>query len=115
MESSFSVIGDVLDKTSGRMNVSTYSTIQTVKYSLNAKTSHTFRPKSFQIFQRSDRLKSQVISKDVERITNSKKVSECELTFSKTISTGLTAERVTKKRVLKTALWKLLKTKIEGN
>ena len=115
VESSFSVMGDIMDKKSGRMNVSTYSAIETVKYSLNAKTSHTFRPKSFQIFQRSDRLKSQVISKVVERITNSKKVSECELTFSKTISTGLTAERVTKKRVLKTALWKLLKTKIEGN
>ena len=87
------------------MNVSTYSTIQTVKYSLNAKTSHTFRPKSVQIFQRSDRLKSQVMSKVVESIRNSKKVWKIknELAFSKTISTYLTAERVTKKRVFKTA------------
>ena len=46
VESSFSVMGDIMDKKSGRMNVSTYSAIETVKYSLNAKTSHTFRPKS---------------------------------------------------------------------
>ena len=51
----FSVMGeDVMDKNSGRMNVSTYSAIQTVKYSLNAKTSHVFTPKSVQVFQRSD-------------------------------------------------------------
>ena len=37
--SSFSVMGDVMDKKSGRMNVSTYSAIQTVKYSLAAKAS----------------------------------------------------------------------------
>ena len=54
VESSFSVMGDVMDKKSGRMNVSTYSAIQTVKYSLNAKTSHVFTPKSVQVFQRSD-------------------------------------------------------------
>ena len=42
VESSFSVMGDIMDKKSGRMNVSTYSAIETVKYSLNAKTSHTF-------------------------------------------------------------------------
>ena len=46
VESSFSVMDDIMDKKSGRMNVSTYSAIETVKYSLNAKTSHTFRPKS---------------------------------------------------------------------
>ena len=47
VESSFSVMGEVMDKKSGRMNMSTYTAIQTVKYSSNAKTSHTFRPKSF--------------------------------------------------------------------
>ena len=47
VESSFSVMGEVMDKKSGRMNMSTYTAIQTVKYSLNAKTSHTFRTKSF--------------------------------------------------------------------
>ena len=46
VESSFSVMGDVMDKKSGRMNEPTYSAIRTVKYSLNAKTSHAFRPKS---------------------------------------------------------------------
>ena len=56
------------------MNMSTYAAIQTVKYSLNAKTSHTFRPKSVQVFQRSDRLKSPVMSEVVEGIESSKKV-----------------------------------------
>ena len=37
VESSFSVMGDVMDKKSGRMNVSAYSAIQTVKYSWAAK------------------------------------------------------------------------------
>ena len=50
VESSFSVMGDVMDKKSGRMNVSTCSAIQTVKYNLNAKTSHTFRPNIVQVF-----------------------------------------------------------------
>ena len=54
VESSFSVMDDIMDKKSGRMNVSTYSAIQTVKYSLDAKTSHAFKPKSVQVFQRSD-------------------------------------------------------------
>ena len=44
-----------------------------------------------------------MISEAVEGIRNSKKVYENELAVSKTISTDLTAERVTKERVLKTA------------
>ena len=103
VESSFSVMGDIMDKKSGRMNVPTYSSIQTVKYSLNAKISHAFRPKSAQVFQRSDRLKNPVMSEAVVGIRNSKKVYENELAVSKLISTDLTAERVTKIRVLKTA------------
>ena len=43
------------------------------------------------------------MSEVVEGIRNSKKVCENELAVSKTISTDLTAERVTKKWVLKTA------------
>ena len=57
VESSSIVLGDVMDKKSGRINMSTHSAIQTVKYSLNAKTSHTFRPKSVQVFQSLYRLK----------------------------------------------------------
>ena len=57
VESSSIVLGDVMDKKTGRINMSTHSAIQTVKYSLNAKTSHTFRPKSVQVFQSSYRLK----------------------------------------------------------
>ena len=87
MESSFSVMGDVLYKKSGRMNVATYSAIQTVNYSLNAKTSHAFRPKSFQVFKRSEQLKSPLISEIVEGIRNSKKIYENELAVSKMILT----------------------------
>ena len=97
------VMGDIMVKKSGRMNVSTYSAIQTVKYSLNAKISHAFRPKSVQVFQRSDRLKNLVMSEAVEGIRNSEKVYENELAVSKLIPADLTAERVTKIRVLKTA------------
>ena len=43
------------------------------------------------------------MSKVVEGIRNSEKVYENELAVSKTISADLTAEKVTKKRVLKTA------------
>ena len=43
------------------------------------------------------------MSEAVEGIRNSKKVYKNELAVSKTISTDLTAERVPKKRVLKTA------------
>ena len=62
MEISFSVMGDVMGKKSGRMNGSTFSAVQIVKYSLNAKTSNTFKPKPVQLFQRLDRIKSSVIS-----------------------------------------------------
>ena len=76
VESSFSVIDDVRDKKSGRMTVSTYLVIQTVKYSLNAKTSHTFKSKSVQVFERLDRLKSPVISKVVEVIKTPRKFTK---------------------------------------
>ena len=47
---------------------------------------------------------------------NSKKVCKNELAVSKTISTNLTAERVTKKRVLKTAIQvETAKEKVERN
>ena len=71
---------------------------QTVKYSLNAKASHAFRRKSVQVFQRSDQLKISVMSEVAEGIRNSKKVPENQLAVSKSISTDLTAERVTKNK-----------------
>ena len=37
VESSFNIMGDIMDDTSSRMNIETYSSIQTVKYSLRAK------------------------------------------------------------------------------
>ena len=84
---------------------------------MNAQTYHAFRSKSVQVFQRSDRVKNPVMSEVVEGMRNSKKVSKNELAVSKTISTELTAERVTKKRVLKTAFQveTALKKKAEGN
>lgn len=58
VESRFSVMGDVMDKRFGRMNVATYSSNQTIKYGLNAKVSKSkiSKPKFVQLFQRSDRL-----------------------------------------------------------
>ena len=55
------------------------------------------------------------MSEVVEGIRNSKKVYKNELAVSKTISTDLTAERVPKKRVLKTAFQveTLLKKKLK--
>ena len=69
---------------------------QTVKYSLNTKTFHAFRPKSVQVFQMSDQLKIPVMSEVAEGVRSSKKVHENQLAVSKSISTYLTAERVTK-------------------
>ena len=74
VESSFSVMGDVMDKESGRMNVSTYSAIQTVKYSLAAKASKiSKKQKSVHIFHREDKLKRPVLKNVVTKIRNSKK------------------------------------------
>ena len=74
VESSFSVMGEVMDKKSGRMNVSTYSAIQTVKYSLAAKASKVSKKqKCVQIFHREDKLKSPVLKNVVTKIRNSKK------------------------------------------
>lgn len=58
VESRFSVMGDVMGKRFGRMNVATYSSNQTIKYGLNAKVSKSkiSKPKFVQLFQRSDRL-----------------------------------------------------------
>ena len=67
--SSFSVMGDVMDRKSGRMNVSTYSAIQTVKYSLAAKASKiSKKQKSVQIFHREDKLKSPALKNVVTKI-----------------------------------------------
>ena len=51
---------------------------------------------SLQVFQRSDRLKISVMSEVAVGIRYSKKVHENQLAVSKSISTDLTAERVTK-------------------
>ena len=76
VEGSFSVMGDVMDKKSGRMNISTYSSIQTIKYVLSAKVSNSkiSKPKSVQLFQRSDQFKSPVMKEIVTEIRNSKNV-----------------------------------------
>ena len=75
------MMGDVMDKKSDRKNVCTYSAIQTVKYRLNAKTFHTFKSKSVQVFQRLNLLKGPVVSEVTEGIKNSK-VYKNELTVS---------------------------------
>ena len=42
VESSFSMMSDIIDPKSGRMNIETYDALQTVKYSLLANKVHTF-------------------------------------------------------------------------
>jgi len=49
VEGSFNVMGDVMDEKSGRMNVETYSSIQTVKYGMRAT-----NKSAIQLFQRKD-------------------------------------------------------------
>ena len=94
-----------MDKESGRMNVSTYSAIQTVKYSLAAKASKiSKKQKSVQIFHRQDKLKSPVLKSVVTEIRNSKKTYVEKLeNLENSISASSSSTRVTKKAVLKTA------------
>ena len=63
-----------MDKKLGRMNVCTYSAIQTVKYSLAAKASKICKKqKSVQIFLCKDKLKNSVLKNVVTKIQNSEK------------------------------------------
>ena len=98
-------MGDVMDKKSGRMNISTYSAIQTVKYSLAAKASKiSKKQKSVQIFLREDKLKSPVLKNVVTKIRNSKKTYVGKLkNLENCSSASSSSTRVTKKAVLKTA------------
>ena len=104
VESSFSVMGEVMDKKSGRMNVSTYSAIQTVKYSLAAKASKVSKKqKCVQIFHREDKLKSLVLKNVVTKIRNSKKTYVERIKNLGSSSSTSSSTTVTKKAVLKTA------------
>ena len=96
---------DVMDKKSGRMNVSTYSAIETVKYRFAAKASKiSKKQKSVQIFHRQDKLKSPVLKSVVTEIRNSKKTYVEKLeNLENSISASSSSTRVTKKAVLKTA------------
>ena len=101
-------MGDAMDQKSERINVptySTYSSIQTIKYGLSAKVSNSkiSKPKSDQLFERSDQLKSPVMKEIVTEIGNSMKVYKDELKVSKENSTKTSAKRVTKKKILETA------------
>ena len=105
MEDSFSVMGDIMDKKSGRMNVETYSAIQTVKYSLTAKASKSSKKqKTIQFFHREDRLKSPVAKKLVKDIRSTKKLYEEDLEQRKSAKQGPQNNiQITKKNVLKTS------------
>ena len=95
-------MGHVMDKKSGRMNVSMYSAIQTVKYSLASKISK--KKKSVQIFHREDKLKSPVLKNVVTKIRNSNKTYVGKLkNLENSSSASSLSTRVTKKAVLKTA------------
>ena len=105
-----------MDKKSGQMNVSTYSAIQTVKYSLAAKALKiSKKQKSVQIFHREDKLKSPVLKNVVTKIRNLKKTYVGKLkNLENSSSASSSSTRVTKKAVLKTAaeVETALKTKL---
>ena len=105
VEGSFSVMGDIMDKKSGRMNVETYSAIQTVKYSLTAKASKSSKKqKTIQFFHREDKLKSSVAKKLVKDIRSAKKLCEEDLEQRKSAKQGPQNNiQITKKNVLKTS------------
>ena len=102
---SFSVMGDIMDKKSGRMNVETYSAIQTVKYSLTAKASKSSKKqKTIQFFHREDRLKSPVAKKLVKDNSSAKKLYEEDLEQRKSAKQGPQNNiQITKKNVPKTS------------
>ena len=50
VESSFSTMGDIIDKKSGRMNIETYAAIQTIKYALVGMNVSIFYKILFDIF-----------------------------------------------------------------
>ena len=95
------------------MNISTYSAIQTVNYSLAAKASKISKKQRIvQIFHRDDKLKSPVLKNVVTKIRNSKKTYVGKLKNlenSKSASSSST-------RVIKTALkTKLVSERSMGN
>ena len=62
VESSFSMMGNILDKQSGRMNVDTYSAIQTVKYNVLDNPASKNGVKSISSFKRGDKLHTPIVS-----------------------------------------------------
>ena len=62
VESSYSMMTDIIDSKSGRMNIETYDALQTVKYSLmaNQSTTSTDKPLAVTMFHREDKLTSPV-------------------------------------------------------
>ena len=54
VESSFSMMGNILDEKSGRMSLQTYSAIQTVKYSMADNKASSHSCKSIALFKRDD-------------------------------------------------------------
>ena len=109
-------MGDVMDKKSGRMNVSAYSAIQTVKYSWAAKASKISKKQEvFKYFTVKTNLKSPVLKNVVTKIRNSKKTYVGKLkNLENSSSATSSSTRVTKKAVLKTAaeVETALKTKL---
>ena len=99
-------MSDVIDKKSARINVSTYSAIQTVKYGLSARTSSSAKSKAIQVFQRKDRLTSPVLPNlpsdirnakrryEEERMKNLKLLNQKKKIFSISASTVTSSKRV---------------------
>ena len=61
VESSFSIMGNILDKQSGQMNVDTYSAIQMVKYNVLDNPASKNGVKSIYSFKRGDKLHMPIV------------------------------------------------------
>ena len=80
VKSSFSAMGDVIDKKANRMCDRTYSAIQTVKYSLRAQCPNSSSSQSIQLFKRQSKHYTPVNSTLVNNMRNARalqKQTEC--------------------------------------
>ena len=108
VESSFSTMGNILDKQSGRMNVDTYSAIQSVKYNVIDNPESKNGVKSISTFKRKDKLHTPIVFNLCHNMRNARgrykvKLKEMTKENRKKISTlgAVKNDQLTKKDVIK--------------
>ena len=73
VESTFNVMGDVIDKKSGRMNMETYSAFQDIKYGLKSRQPLTDQ-RAVKVFSRKERLFTPIDPKLSTNMRNASKI-----------------------------------------